>query len=213
MRFEAQASGDASAIRAETIAPRARAHLASAIEHHPQRAFALFCALHALVWTALPSVLYANLPLDLIEALTYGREWQIGYDKLPPLPWWMVEAVHRSIGIDAAYYALAQLAVIGAFALVWWTARPLVGELGALVAILIIDGLLYFHYTAAKFNHDVIQLPLWALKSAKKAKVRCGWCSIADASLAARGVIVPARLTDGSQFACASNRIELLGCR
>ena len=93
------------------------------------------------------------------------------------------------------------------------SARPLVGELGALVAILIIDGLLYFHYTAAKFNHDVIQLPLWALKSAKKAKVRCGWCSIADASLAARGVIVPARLTDGSQFACASNRIELLGCR
>ena len=93
------------------------------------------------------------------------------------------------------------------------SARPLVGELGALVAILIIDGLHYFHYTAAKFNHDVIQLPLWALKSAKKAKVRCGWCSIADASLAARGVIVPARLTDGSQFAWASNRIELLGCR
>jgi 4-amino-4-deoxy-L-arabinose transferase-like glycosyltransferase len=163
MRFEAQASGDASAIRAETIAPRARAHLASAIEHHPQRAFALFCALHALVWTALPSVLYANLPLDLIEALTYGREWQIGYDKLPPLPWWMVEAVHRSIGIDAAYYALAQLAVIGAFALVWSTARPLVGEFGALVAILIIDALHYFHFTAVKFNHDVIQLPLWAL--------------------------------------------------
>ena len=137
--------------------------LTAAIEQHPRRAFALFCALHALVWTALPSVLYANLPLDLIEALTYGREWQIGYDKLPPLPWWMVEIVHRLIGFDTAYYALAQLAVIGAFALVWCTARPLVGEIGALVAVLIIDGLHYFHFTAAKFNHDVIQLPLWAL--------------------------------------------------
>ena len=62
---------------------------------HPQRTFALFCAFHALVWTALPSVLYANLPLDLIEALTYGREWQIGYDKHPPLPWWMIEVVYR----------------------------------------------------------------------------------------------------------------------
>ena len=75
----------------------------------------------------------------------------------------MIEIVYRLIGFDTAYYALAQLVVISAFALVWWTARPLVGELGALVAILIIDGLHYFHYTAPKFNHDVIQLPLWAL--------------------------------------------------
>ena len=81
MRFEAQANCEPSVSRAGTITPRAVAKLASAIEHYPQRTFALFCALHALVWTALPSVLYANLPLDLIEALTYGREWQIGYDK------------------------------------------------------------------------------------------------------------------------------------
>ena len=33
----------------------------------------------------------------------------------------------------------------------------------ALVAILIIDGFHYFQFTAAKFNHDVIQLPLWGL--------------------------------------------------
>src|SRR5438270_10572328 len=126
--------------------------LLTAIEQRPAAVFAAFAALHLVVWTALPAALYPNLPLDLIEALTYGREWQIGYDKLPPLPWWMIETIHRLIGFDAAYYALAQLAVIGAFALVWWTARPLVGEIGALVAILIIDGLHYFHYTAAKFN-------------------------------------------------------------
>ena len=108
MRFEVQASYELPVSRAGTITPRAAAKLASAIEHYPQRTFALFCALHALVWTALPSVLYANLPLDLIEALTYGREWQIGYDKHPPLPWWMIEIVYRLIGFDTAYYALAQ---------------------------------------------------------------------------------------------------------
>src|SRR5258707_558601 len=43
------------------------------------------------------------------------------------------------------------------------TALPLVGARRALIAILIIDGLHYFQFTAAKFNHDVIQLPLWAL--------------------------------------------------
>jgi 4-amino-4-deoxy-L-arabinose transferase-like glycosyltransferase len=137
--------------------------LISTVERRPQLAFAVFLALHFLVWTALPALLYPNLPLDLIEALTYGREWQLGYDKLPPLPWWLIEILYRLVGRDAAYYALAQLAVIGAFAAVWMTARSIVGPSRAFVAVLIVDGLHYFHYTAAKFNHDVIQLPLWAL--------------------------------------------------
>jgi 4-amino-4-deoxy-L-arabinose transferase-like glycosyltransferase len=133
------------------------------IERRPAAAFSAFLALHALVWTALPALLYPNLPLDLIEALTYGREWQIGYDKLPPLPWWAVEAARATFGVDAAYYFLAQLAVIAALALVFATARNIVGGVGALVAVLIVDGLHFFNFTAAKFNHDVIQLPFWAL--------------------------------------------------
>src|SRR5262250_1710198 len=59
------------------------------------------------------------LPLDIIEALTYGREWQIGYDKLPPLPWWLVEVAYRAFDSDIAYYALGQLSVLTAFAAVW----------------------------------------------------------------------------------------------
>jgi hypothetical protein len=133
------------------------------IEGAPRAAFAAFLALHFVVWTALPALLYANLPLDLIEALTYGRQWQLGYDKLPPLPWWLVEIMHRAFGADAAYYALAQAAVVIAFVAVWATARPLAGATGALVTVLIIDGMHYFQYTAVKFNHDVIQLPFWAL--------------------------------------------------
>ncbi|MGH6684407.1 MAG: glycosyltransferase family 39 protein [Pseudolabrys sp.] len=129
----------------------------------PKRAFAAFLGLHIAVWTALPSLLYPNLPLDLIEALVYGREWQLGYDKLPPLPWWLVEIAYRLAGHDFAYYLLAQVAVVAALAVVWRTARPLLGPRGALAAVLIIDGLHYLNYTAAKFNHDVIQLPLWAL--------------------------------------------------
>ncbi len=129
----------------------------------PAQAFAGLLALHAAVWTALPALLYPNLPLDLIEALTYGREWQLGYDKLPPLPWWLVEIVDRLIGHDFAYYLLAQVAVVAAFAGIFAMARPVIGPVGALVAVLILDGLHYLNYTAAKFNHDVIQLPFWVL--------------------------------------------------
>ena len=143
------------------VAPRRG--LIAWMARRPDTVFGCFLAIYFAVWTALPTVLYANLPLDLIEALTYGREWVLGSDKLPPLPWWLVEIMYRVFGVDAAYYALAEIVVIAAFALVYATARPLVGPARALVAVLIIDGLHYFQYTAAKFNHDVMQLPFWAL--------------------------------------------------
>lgn len=133
------------------------------IEQRPRTALLVFMALHLAVWAALPAALYPNLPLDLIEALTYGREWQLGYDKLPPLPWWLVEVTYRIFGPDLFFYALAQVAVLAAFAAVWAMARPMVGATGALVALLLLDGQHYVHFTAAKFNHDVIQLPFWAL--------------------------------------------------
>ncbi len=137
--------------------------LVDRLEKRPGEAFALFCLGHAALWTLLPAALYPNLPLDLIEALTYGREWQLGYDKLPPLPWWLIEGTYRLFGSDTALYLVAQATVVAAFCLVWVLARRLVGPLGALVAVLIVDGLHYFNFTAPKFNHDVIQLPLWAL--------------------------------------------------
>jgi len=80
----------------------------------------------------------------VIEALVYGREWQLGYDKLPPLPWWLIAAADQVFGTDAAIYALGQIAVTVAFVAVWLTARPLIGATGAMAAILIIDGMHYF---------------------------------------------------------------------
>src|SRR6516225_6901125 len=99
------------------------------IERRPGAAFGGFLAVHFVVWTVLPALL-----------------------------WWLIEAVHRVFDADIAYYATAQIAVVVAFALVFALARPLVGAAGALAAILIADGLHYFQYTAVKFNHDVVQL-------------------------------------------------------
>jgi len=138
------------------------ARLIEAVERRPQAAFLGFLVVHALVWTALPALIYRNLPLDVIEAMVYGREWQLGYDKLPPLPWWLAEIVYRAFGTDAALYALCQVAVVLAFVAVWLTARPLVGAIGALAAVLIIDGIHFFNISSVKFNHNVIELPIWA---------------------------------------------------
>src|SRR5215467_13589045 len=133
------------------------------IERRPGAAFGGFLAVHFVVWTVLPALLYANLPLDLIEALVYGREWQLGYDKLPPLPWWLVEIAHRAVASDFAYYALGQASVLAAFAAVWAFMLRIATPAAAAASILIIDGLHYFNFTSPKFNHDVVQLPFWAL--------------------------------------------------
>src|SRR3974377_2285253 len=109
-------------MQASSEAVGAIARWSAIVERRPQLAFVAFLALHFIVWTALPALLYPNLPLDLIEALTYGREWQPGSDKLPPLPWWLVEIMYRIFGTDIAYYATAQATVIITFALVFATA-------------------------------------------------------------------------------------------
>jgi hypothetical protein len=137
--------------------------LLASIGERPWVAFFVFAAAHAAIWTVLPFAFYPNLPLDIIEGLTYGREWQLGYDKLPPLPWWLVEIAYRTFDSDFAYYGLAQISVLAAFAAVWALMLRIATPGAAFAAILIIDGLHYFNFTAPKFNHDVIQLPFWAL--------------------------------------------------
>jgi Dolichyl-phosphate-mannose-protein mannosyltransferase len=139
------------------------AALLANVGERPWSAFWLLAAAHSTIWTILPSALYPNLPLDIIEALTYGREWQLGYDKLPPLPWWLIEIAYRVFHSDIAYYALGQLSVLAAFAAVWAIMLRIAAPAAAAASILIIDGLHYFNFTSTKFNHDVVQLPFWAL--------------------------------------------------
>src|SRR5271163_4721515 len=122
-----------------TPKPAPLSRLWHGIERRPRAAFGGFLMLHFAVWTALPALLYANLPLDLIEALIYGREWQLGYDKLPPLPWWLVEIAYRAFDSDVAYYCLGQVSVLVAFAAVWALMRRIASPAAALAAILIID--------------------------------------------------------------------------
>jgi hypothetical protein len=132
------------------------------IERRPVAIFVAFATLHFVVWTALPTLILFNPFRDVIEALTYGREWQLGYNKLTPLPWWLVEFVHQVFHYDVSYYALSQVAVIAAFTAIWFMGRAMLGASRALVAVLLLDGVNYFHFIAVKFNHDVIQLPIWA---------------------------------------------------
>lgn len=129
----------------------------------PGRTLAIVLGAHLLVWTALPVLTGRNLELDLVEDLALGKEWQLGYWKHPPLPWWMADLVYRLTGQIESVYGLGPLAVIGCFIAVYLLARDIAGPVQALIATLSLVGIHYYNYSAVKFAHDQMQLPFWAL--------------------------------------------------
>jgi hypothetical protein len=123
-----------------------------------------FVLLHLVVWTALPALLTHTLPEDVVEGLAWGQEWQLGYYKHPPLQAWLLESVALVSGRHAwALYLLSQLGVAISFWAVWRLARMVVSPLGALISVLLLEGVVFLNYRTPELNPDVVQLPFWAL--------------------------------------------------
>ena len=79
-----------------------------------------FFIFHILFWTAIPSFTNINLPLDTIEALTWGNELKLGYEKYPPIFPLFTELFFNIFGNqDWAYYLLSQLFVISSFLIIF----------------------------------------------------------------------------------------------
>lgn len=129
----------------------------------PGQTLAIVLGAHFLVWTLLPLLTSPNLELDLAENLALGKEWQLGYWKHPPLPWWIADLGYRLTGSAESVYALGPLAVIACFIAVYLLARDIAGPVQALIATLSLVGIHYYNYSAVKFAHDQMQLPFWAL--------------------------------------------------
>jgi len=101
--------------------------------------------------------------MDTGEALFWGREWQLGYYKHPPLMAWMAEAGIAAFGRSlVTVYLLPQLCIVAAFAAVWWLARRLVSPAGAFLSVAILELLWPFTYESSAFNANVALLPCWA---------------------------------------------------
>ncbi len=129
----------------------------------PGRACAVLLGSHLVLWTALPILVCRNLQLDLAEGLALGKEWQLGYWKHPPLPWWIDDLAYRVAGDVRIVYLLGPLACVIAFYAVWRLGCRIASPQTALLAVVMLEGVHFFNFTAVKFNHDVMQLPFWAL--------------------------------------------------
>jgi 4-amino-4-deoxy-L-arabinose transferase-like glycosyltransferase len=128
------------------------------------RLFWSWLALRTLAWAALASLTQPNAALDLIEWLAWGREWQWGYHKHPPLPAWIAEtffqlAGRRVWGVYLASYLCTALTLW----CVWRLGRAVATPRRALLAALALDGFVFFTYDTAEFSNNVVLTAAWAL--------------------------------------------------
>ena len=120
-------------------------------------------ALHLLLWTAIPTLVLPNITLDDVQILYWGREWQLGYCKHPPLPSWIAESLAWATGrTDAAMFfgaaACISLSLIAAYRL----ARVRFSPETSLAAVLTLEACHYYHVTGIELNNNTVLIPCWA---------------------------------------------------
>ena len=147
------------------VITKLRAFLDGTVEfarRRPGTVLAWVIGLHVVVWTVVPILTSSNLQLDLLEDLALGREWQLGYWKHPPLPWWLADLAYRVVGHVNAVYVLGPLAAAVCFYGMWLLVRDMLGEFEGLIAVLTLEGIHFYNFSVVKFAHDQMQLPFWA---------------------------------------------------
>ena len=118
-------------------------------------------AIYLLAWTLLPPFLIESFPLDVVESLAWGREWQWGYYKHPPLPPEVLHAFYLAFG-KFGPFLLSQLCVVTTLWLVWLTGCRLMDKERALIGTVLTMGVAYYSWPTLEFNHNIAKMPLWA---------------------------------------------------
>ncbi len=128
----------------------------------PKRVFAIWAMCHLVIWTLVPWLCNECLPLDCMEAVMWGSQWQWGYDKHPPLSAWTAELAALIMG-DAGIYLLSQLCIVTAAIAVYKLARFFaLSSKQAVLAILLLDTIYFYQYISVEYNVNYLQMPCWA---------------------------------------------------
>ncbi len=125
--------------------------------------FYLLCLYHLIIWTIVPYLSNKNLPLDVIEALAWGQDFNLGYNKHPPLSAWIPGLLFKIFGNkDWIYYLLSQVFIVISFIFLWkLSAFFLKNKSQIVLSILAIEGIVFYTFETPQFNVNICQIPLW----------------------------------------------------
>jgi len=121
-------------------------------------------ATHFVLWTLVCWLTQPNMPLDMIEMLFWGQQWQLGYHKHPPLPAWIAASTWWLGGSQPIWmYVVSQLTIVATFWAVWQLAREGLSPWAALCSVVILEGCYYCTFTSNDINNTIVMRPCWAL--------------------------------------------------
>ena len=128
-----------------------------------KKIFYLLCLYHLIIWTVIPYFSNRNLPLDVIEALAWGQDFDLGYSKHPPLSAWIPGLFFKIFGNkDWIYYLLSQVFIVISFVFLWeLSSFFLKKKIQILLSILTLEGIAFFKFETPQFNVNICQIPLW----------------------------------------------------
>ena len=131
----------------------------------PDLLFVAVVGLHVLAWTLLPVLVHPNAPLDVVEGMAWGREWQPGYAKGPPLFAWTLGVLDPLPGDLrlAAIYLVSQLCIAVTFFGVWRLGCRILSSAEALLGVMLLEGVYYLTYPTPELNEIIMQMPISAL--------------------------------------------------
>ena len=138
--------------------------------------FYIFITSHLIIWTLIPTLTNHNLPLDTIEALAWGSNLDLGFNKHPPVSAFFAEVFYQIFGPqDWIYYLLSQIFVVISFFVVWKFSEEFFNnKILSLLSVLLLEGIYFYNFTTPEFNVNVCQLPFWTLS------VLYGWKGFKD---------------------------------
>ncbi len=130
----------------------------------PELGLLVLCIAQLLLWTIAPALSHDAMPLDMIEMYVWGREWVVATFKHPNLPGLLLEAARTLTGSRVwSGFAVSQLCIVLAYGAVFLLGRDLLGPGRALAGTLLLTGIYYYSWSTPEMNHNVAQIPLWAL--------------------------------------------------
>lgn len=120
----------------------------------------IWLILYFVLWIVLPFALSASYPLDVPEGIYWGREWQLGYYKHPPLSSWILYSFYHIFG-HIGPYILSQCTIALSIWLAYLFGRRLMSPGRAFVGALFLLAIFYYTWPSLEFNHNIAQMPVW----------------------------------------------------
>ncbi len=134
------------------------------IRARPRLVVVIVVLCQAMLWLGVAMVFYRSPPGELATLLAFGREYQVGTDLGPPLPFWLADIAYRAAGNHMfGVYLLSVLCTAFTFWVIYLLSRAIVGGQQAVLAVLLTMTITAFGAPTLVFGPDVLARPLWAL--------------------------------------------------